>query len=106
MPYFTQADMIHAAILSNFLYGLLLLARAPARFDTRTLSALWVTVTGAVGHFCYASTMPAYETPDAPSALLLMLDIVLVFASLWVATLTLPWIAHLLADWAGGLIGI
>jgi hypothetical protein len=106
VPYVTQTDMFHAAILSNFLYGLLLLARAPGRFDTRTLSALWVTATGAIGHFCYASMMPEQEAPDAPSALLLMLDIVLVFTSLWVATLTFPWIAHLLADWAGGLMGI
>jgi hypothetical protein len=98
--------MIHAAILSNFLYGLLLLARAPARFDTPALAALCVAATGAVGHFCHASMMPSDETSDAPSFLLLMLDIVLVFASLWVTTLTLPWVAHLLSDWAGGLIGI
>ncbi len=106
MPCLTQADIIHTAILSNFLYGLLLLARAPARFELRTWSAVCVTATGAIGHLCYASMMPEHESRDTPSAFLLMLDIVLVFASLWVTTLTFPWIAHVFADWAEGLIGI
>jgi hypothetical protein len=106
MEYLTQANAVHAAILSNFLYGALLLARSPGRFDIGAASTLWVTATGAVGHLCYATMLPAGDEPDGIPAPWLMLDIVLVFGCLFVTVLALPDIAHLLADSAGGLIGM
>lgn len=100
----TQTEFIHAAILSNFLYGALLLARAPDRMVPDGLSTLWIAATGAVGHLIHASMLPD-EHLDGKSSLWLAFDIVLVFANLLLILLTLPRFVHLVMDATGTFLG-
>jgi hypothetical protein len=83
MLFVTQHAALQAAFVSNLLYGLMLVLPARARATLAAGDMPFVLGAGAIGHLLHAVTVPEREPGR-------IADICLMFASLWVFTVSLP----------------
>jgi hypothetical protein len=98
MLHLTQQTALQAAFVSNLLYGLMLVLPARARATLAPGDVPFVVGTGAFGHLVHAVTVPE----RAPGQ---VLDICLIFASLWMLTVSLPSVFSVGAGLARGMLG-